>query len=287
MNTALELHDLCKNYPGFSLDNLDLSRPSGSILGLVGENGAGKSTTMKLILGQIHPDGGSVRLFGRERPWQEPALRAQLGVVMDEVGLPSYLNLEQIGRVMAGIYPNWQPERYRQLCQRFALPPKKLFSSFSRGMKMKLGLAVALSHDAKLLLLDEATSGLDPVVRDELLDLFMDFTQDEDHSILLSSHIVSDLEKVCDYVAFLHQGKLLLCEEKDRLQEDFGLLPCSLEELRALPKEGLRGWRRNAYGAQALVLRELVPAAWQSRLSPVTLEELFVLLVKSETEGND
>ena len=285
MNTALELHDLCKNYPGFSLDHLTLSLPSGSILGLVGENGAGKSTTMKLVLGQIQRDGGSVRLLGQENPEQSPALRAQLGVVLDEVGLPSYLNPKQIGRIMGGIYPNWQPERYRQLCQRFGLPDGKRFGSFSRGMKMKMGLAVALSHDAKLLLLDEATSGLDPVVRDELLDLFMDFTQDEGHSILLSSHIVSDLEKVCDYVAFLHQGKLLLCEEKDRLTEDYALLPCSLEELKDLPSEALRGWRRNSYGAQALVLREPLAASWQSRLSPVTLEELFVLLVKHETEG--
>lgn len=162
--------------------------------------------------------------------------------------------------------------------QKLALPDKKQFKEFSRGMKMKLGIAIALSHNAKLLILDEATSGLDPVVRDEVIGMFSDFTMDETHSILISSHIVSDLEKLCDYIAFLHKGKLLLCEEKDQLLAEYGLLHCTAEELNKIPEEAIKYKKENPYGAEAMVLRSAVPANFN--VSPISIEELFVFMVK-------
>ena len=187
---AIETHNLRKEYPGFVLDGLNLTLPSGTILGLIGENGAGKSTTMKLLLGMIRPDGGSFTLLGQSEPDME-----DIGVVLDEPGFPLCFNAKQLGKVMAGIYRRWDPAVYVGLLTRFRLPENKKYSDLSRGMKMKLAIAVAMSHHPKLLILDEATNGLDPIVRDEILDLFNEFTRQADHSILISSHIVSDLEK--------------------------------------------------------------------------------------------
>jgi len=175
-------------------------------------------------------------------------------------------------------FRNWDDAEYARLSEKLALPDKKPFKEFSRGMKMKLGIAIALSHHAKLLILDEATSGLDPVVRDEVVEMFSDFTRDENHSILISSHIVSDLEKLCDYIAFLHKGKLLLCEEKDQLLAEYGLVHCTTDELQSLPPDAIRYKKENAYGIEAMVLRNAVPA--DIRVSPISIEELFVFMVK-------
>lgn len=220
---ALEIHGLTKRRGDFVLRGLDLTLPAGCIMGLIGENGAGKSTTIRLILNALSRDGGAPSpVYGKDNRALTPLEREDIGAVLDEVGLPEYMTARQIGCMMAGIFTRWQPEVYRGYLRRLALPEDKPFRDFSRGMKMKLGLAAALSHQPKLLLLDEATSGLDPVVRDEILTIFADFTRDEEHAVLISSHIVSDLEKICDYIAFLHKGRLLLCEEKDRLTEAYG-----------------------------------------------------------------
>lgn len=192
---ALELKDLCKSYPGFSLDHLNLTLPSGCILGLIGENGAGKTTAIKLILDIIRKDSGIIRILGKDCSTETSIPKEEIGVVMDEVGFPECLTPTQIGLIMKDSFNNWDSSLYSQYLQTFHLPEKKEFGQFSKGMKMKLGIAVALSHHPKLLILDEATSGLDPVVRDEILDIFNDFTRDESHAILISSHIVSDLEK--------------------------------------------------------------------------------------------
>lgn len=279
---ALEIKDLTKFFPGFTLDHLSLTLPSGCILGLIGENGAGKSTTIKLILGMLQKDGGSITVLGRDSGAQCELTKEDVGVVMDEVGIPGCLTAAQTGRVMQGIYRNWDSDEFERLVRRFALPEKRQFKEYSRGMKMKLGIAVAMSHHSKLLLLDEATSGLDPVVRDEVVELFNDFTRDETHAILISSHIVSDLEKLCDYIAFLHRGKLLLCEEKDVLLSEYGLVHCTAEELHALPPEAVRYQRQSAYGAQAMVRRSALPA--HMPVSPISIEELFVFMVKGENE---
>lgn len=275
---ALEIRNLCKSYPGFRLDNLSLTLPAGCILGLVGENGAGKSTTIRLILDIVHSDSGSITVLGRDSRQSLRLTKEDLGVVLDEVGIPECLNTAQVGRIMALTFRNWDQGAYDGYLRALSIPEKKPFKDFSRGNKMKLGIAIALSHGAKLLLLDEATSGLDPVVRDQVVELLMDFTRQEDHSVLISSHIVSDLEKLCDYIAFLHRGKLLLLEEKDVLLERYGLFHGSLKELEALPEEAVLHRKVTAYSVEALVDRYAVPAALT--LSPVTIEELFVHMIK-------
>ena len=249
---ALELKDLCKSYPGFSLDHLNLTLPNGCILGLIGENGAGKTTAIKLILDIIRKDSGTIRILGKDCSTETSIPKEEIGVVMDEVGFPECLTPTQIGLIMKDSFNNWDSSLYSQYLQTFHLPEKKEFGQFSKGMKMKLGIAVALSHHPKLLILDEATSGLDPVVRDEILDIFNDFTRDESHAILISSHIVSDLEKICDYIAFLHKGKLVLYEEKDRLLKNMALS--------SVQRNSYRNWilLRLSESNRLLIIRKLL-----------------------------
>ena len=275
---ALELHGVQKTYPDFTLGPIDLELPGGTVCGLIGENGAGKSTTIKLILDMIDREAGTVKLFGQEEI--TPLAKADIGVVMGGEGIPTCLTAEQVGKVMAGIYRNWDAGVYAGFCKRFELPAKKKYNEYSTGMKMKLCLAVALSHHPKLLLLDEATSGLDPVVRDELIDLLLDFVRDKNHAILISSHIVSDLEKLCDTIAFLHKGRLLLCEDKDTLREEYALWHGTVAQLEELAPDVVVSQRVTPYGAEALVKRDGVPTG--SALTPVSIEELFVLMVKGE-----
>ena len=275
---ALEIRNLTKSFKDFRLDNLNLTLPSGCIMGLIGENGAGKSTTIKLILDIIHKDGGSIKILGEDNEKDIRLTKEDIGVVMDEVGLPECLTAKQVGKVMKHTFKNWDQDEYNHLLTKFSIPDKKQFKDFSRGMKMKLGIAIAMSHGAKLLLLDEATSGLDPVVRDEVIEMFYDFTRDENHSILISSHIVSDLEKLCDYIAFLHKGKLLLCEEKDVLLSEYGLIHCSSEELTHIEPQFIKHKKETSYGIEAMVLRDKIPA--DIKISPITIEELFLFMVK-------
>lgn len=277
---ALEIKNLTKTYPGFKLDNLNLTLPRGCIMGLIGENGAGKSTTIKLILDMIHKDGGTVTVLGRENTGDIQFIKEDTGVVMDEIGIPECLNVKQVGKVMEKTFRNWDSAEYARLLEKLSLPDNKPFKEFSRGMKMKLGIAVAMAHNSKLLILDEPTSGLDPVVRDEVVEMFSEFTRDENHSILISSHIVSDLEKLCDYVAFLHKGKLLLCEEKDQLLAEYGLIHCTAEELGKLPADAIIYKKENPYGIEAMALRSLLPSG--INVSPISIEELFVFMVKEE-----
>ena len=272
---ALEIRGLTKHFADFTLEDLNLTLPGGCILGLIGENGAGKSTTIRLILGMLHADSGTVTVLGWDSRENPVLTKQDIGVVLDEVGIPECMTPKQVGKVMANVFLHWNAETYQRLLTRFSLPENKKFKEFSKGMKMKLGLAVALSHEAKLLILDEATGGLDPVVRDEVVDMLAEFTRDETHAILISSHIVSDLEKLCDYVAFLHKGKLLLCEEKDLLLSEYGILHCKPEEL---PEEGILHKKQNAYGVEAIVRRDAVKS--ETALSPISMEELFVFMSK-------
>ena len=275
---ALEIENLTKAYDGFCLDRLNLSLPSGCILGLIGENGAGKSTTIKLILDMIHKDSGTIRIFGRENTEGLTLAKEDIGVVMDEVGIPECLNSRQIGKVMQNIFRNWDAAVFERLCAQFSLPENKVFKDFSRGMKMKTGIAIALSHGSKLLLLDEATSGLDPVARDEVVELLGEFTRDENHSILISSHIVSDLEKLCDYIAFLHKGRLLLFEEKDVLLSEYAMIHSTAQQLAELPVSAVKYRKESPYGVEAIIARNAVPHG--VAVSPVSIEELFVFMVK-------
>lgn len=275
---ALELKNVTKSFTGFRLDAINLTLPCGCVMGLVGENGAGKSTTIKLILDMLHKDGGSITVLGRDNQDDIRLTKEDVGVVMDEVGIPECLNAKQVGNVMRHTFRNWDDAEYARLLQKLSVPERKPFKEFSRGMKMKLGIAVAMSHGSKLLLLDEATSGLDPVVRDEVLEMFDDFTRDETHSILISSHIVSDLEKLCDYVAFLHQGKLMLCEEKDALLSQYAMVHCTAEQMKTLQPDAVLHKKETPYGVEAMVRRSAVPNGWS--VSPISMEELFVFMVK-------
>ena len=271
---AIEIKNVSKHYMGFSLENLNLTLPSGCIMGLVGENGAGKSTTIRLILGMSRPDAGEITVFGQPLSQE---LKEKIGVVLDEPGYPGFMNAQQIGNMLSGIFRGWEQQTYDNYLTSLRIPADKPFKDFSKGMKMKLCLAAALSHGAKLLILDEATSGLDPVMRDELLDVFNDFTRDEGNSVLISSHIVSDLEKLCDYIAFLHRGRLMLCREKDELLNEFAFVQGSREEIDVLPTIGRRDGR---FGTEAIVRRTDIPAGMKT--GTITIEDLFIFMAKEE-----
>ena len=272
---ALEIRSLQKHRKGFSLDGINLTLPAGCIMGLIGENGAGKTTTIKLMLDMIRKDGGTVRILGKDSAERS---KEDIGVVLDEVGLPTCLTACQVDKIMSKAYTQWSSDEFFAYLKRLNVPENKAFSALSRGMKMKLGIACALSHKAKLLILDEATSGLDPAVRDEVIDILLDFTRDEEHSVLISSHIVSDLEKICDYIAFLHKGRLMLCEEKDRLYEQYGIIRCDEKTLSAIEPSAVIGQRVSAFGVEAIVRRDTVPEGVS--IAPVGIEELFVFMVK-------
>ena len=271
---AIELKGLKKSFPDFTLGPVDLAVPEGTILGLIGENGAGKSTTIKLMLGLLRTDGGSITILGQDAKKLD---KNEIGVVLDEPGFPSLLNAKEIRSFLKDIYRNWDDAAWQDYMRRFELPQEKKLAEFSKGMKMKFAIAAAMSHHARLLILDEPTSGLDPVVRDEVVGILSEFTREPDHSVLLSSHIVSDLEKLCDYIAFLHKGQLLLNEEKDALYEEYGLLRCDLETLRTLDPNAIIGKKETPYGAEVILRRE---AAGNLTLSPIGIEELFVFMVK-------
>ena len=285
MKDAVVVKDVTKRYKGFTLDHVSFRVPQGSIVGFVGENGAGKSTTIRAILDLIRLDGGEVEVLGlnaRER--QDAAWREKIGAVFDTGHIPDYLTVEQINRVMGAVYRQWERDTFQNFVRRFSLPAKKKYKDFSRGMRMKLSLAVAMSHGAKLLVLDEATSGLDPIVRDEILDLFLEFIQEEDHSILISTHILSDLEKAADYIVFIHQGRVLFEEEKDRLLEDYGIVHCTPEQAERLPQELTAGRRDNRFGTDVLV-RDRRKAAAQFPelvLDPASIEDIMLYLAKKE-----
>lgn len=277
---AIEIRDLCKTYPGFYLDHLNLTLPSGCIMGLIGENGAGKSTTIKLILDIIHADSGKITILGKDNHDNLELTKEDIGVCLDDVGISQCLTPKQVGKVMKNIFKNWDSAAYETYLRELNIPENKRFKYFSRGTKMKLGIAVALSHKAKLLILDEATSGLDPVVRDEIIDMFAEFTRDESHSILISSHIVSDLEKICDYIAFLHKGKLMLCEEKDMLRERYGIIHIPNSQLANIDPSAIIGKKESEYGTEAIVLRDAAPK--NAAISPIDIEQLFIFMVKGE-----
>lgn len=280
---AIELKNVTKEFKGFKLDNISFDLPKGCILGLVGENGAGKSTTINLIMNSLKKDSGEISVMGVDNASGDFAeLKEDIGVVLDEAYFPMVINAEVVNKMMKATYTRWDEEVFFGYIHRFDLPQKKPFKEFSRGMKMKLAIAVALSHHAKLLILDEPTSGLDPFMRDEILDILYEFTREEDQSVLISSHIVSDLERICDYIAYIDQGSLKLYEEKDCLIEQYGILKCSKEELKEFDEQAVKGVRENPYGVEALVDRSKMPKDYETDMA--TLEEIIVFLSKGQEE---
>lgn len=277
---AIEIRNLRKERKGFTLENLNLTLPGGCIMGLIGENGAGKSTTIRMLLEMLRKDSGDVRFFGCDQSEYLSLHRDELGIVLDEVGINGCMKLKQVRSIMGVAFKNWDKEVFDSLVRKLNIPEDKTFSQLSRGNQMKLGLAVALSHHAKILILDEATNGLDPIVREEVMELIRDFVSDDEHAVLISSHIVSDLEKICDYIAFLHQGRLLLCEEKDRLYEDYALIRCTPQFLREMDEKAVLGSRVTPYGAEAIVHRKSIPSEMDA--CRVDIEQLFITMVKEE-----
>lgn len=224
MENTILVRDLCRRFPDFTLDHVSFRVPKGRIVGFIGENGAGKSTTINLILNELKKDGGTVEVLGRDHA--DPTVKNDVGVVFDACNFPEVFTPRDVEKVLSGVYPAWDGGAYREYLRRFALSERKRIKAFSKGMKMKLAISAALAHRPRLLILDEATAGLDPVVRDEILGLLLDFIQDEEHSVFFSSHITSDIQKIADYVVLIHQGKVVFEEEKDVLLDQYGILRC-------------------------------------------------------------
>ncbi len=282
MNNALKISGLTKTYKDFMLDHVSFAVPCGSIVGLIGENGAGKSTTINAALGLIQKESGVVSILEHESLDQD--IKEQIGVVFDGSNYPEILSPRKLNRVMKNIYQSWDEQTYISLLQQFSLPPDKRIKQFSKGMKMKLAISAALSHHSKLLILDEATSGLDPVVRDDILDMLLDFVQDEEHSILVSSHITSDLEKIADYIVFIHAGKVIFSRPKDELIEQYGILKCGAAQFDALDRSDIIAYRKLDYEWQVLISdREKLQRKYPKALIvPATIDEIMLLYVKGE-----
>lgn len=279
MENAIEFQGVTKSLGDFKLGPLNFTVPRGCIVGYIGENGAGKSTTIKLILGLMRPDQGEIKVFGTPVHEIQPEQKQDIAYVFDDLFLPGTMNLKHVERFHSLLYGTaWEEETFKRLVTTFQLPEKKLVKDFSRGMKMQLGLAVALSHGAKLLLLDEATSGLDPVIRDDVLDILLEYLQEEDHTIFISSHILSDLEKVADYIAFIHEGQLLFIENKDDLVEEYGIASLTEDQVQSLDPRAIVGLRRHRFGIEALVKKDLMPR--DIGLDKVTIEDIMVFTIK-------
>ena len=289
MDTILSLQNVTRSFSGFTLWPVDLQVPGGAILGLIGENGAGKTTTLRLILGALRRDGGKVTVFGRDLDREAPHIREDVGVVFDECCFHESMTPKNINTIFKGIYQNWNSSDFQRYCQILQLPMKKKIKEFSRGMKMKLSIAAAISHRPKLLLLDEATSGLDPVVRDDVLELLHEFVSDEEHSVLFSSHITEDLEKIADYVAYLHRGSLQFVRSKDELLYEYGVVKCGKSEFEKMDKSDFTAWRENAFEVQALTEnREAIRRKYPGCvIDQAGLEEIMLLYSKGSVKrGN-
>ena len=282
MNDALIISGLTKTYKDFMLNGVSFSVPCGSIVGLIGENGAGKSTTINAVLGLIQKEAGSICVLGKEQPDNE--IKEQIGVVFDGNNYPEIFSTRKLNRVMKDIYYSWEEHTFLNLLKKFSLPTDKPIKQFSKGMKMKLAIAVALSHNSKLLILDEATSGLDPVIRDDILDILLDFAQDETHSILISSHITTDLEKIADYIVFIHEGQVVFSKPKDELIERYGIIKCGAAQFEALDKLDIIAYRKMDYEWQVLVtdrvaMKKKYPKAL---IDSASIDEIMLLYVKGE-----
>lgn len=280
MNNAIEIKNLCKNYPSFNLKNINITLPKGYIMGFIGANGAGKSTTISALLGLINTDGGVCLIDGKEMKNMNKAEKAQVGVVLDECNFPETLNWKQVDKFMKKIYSTWDSEKFAADCARWGLPEKTVISKYSKGMKMKLSIAAAMCHGAKLLIMDEATSGLDPVVRSEILDILMDFVQDEQHSVLISSHIISDLEKICDYITFIKNGEIIFTQEKYALTEKYGILRCTNADFENINKSAVIAFSQNSFGTDALVLKDEISGDYI--IDKANVEDIMLYYMKED-----
>lgn len=283
MDNILEVRNLTKQYADFTLDHVSFSIPKGTIMGLIGENGAGKSTTINAILDLIHKDDGTVTFWGQELS-SAKQLKEDIGVVFDGINFYETLTAAKVGKISQTAYKQWDDRLYREYLNRFQLPTDKEIKTFSKGMKMKLCIAVALSHRPKLLILDEATSGLDPVMRDDILDIFLEFVQDEGHSIMISSHITTDLEKVADTITFIHQGKVLFCKAKDELLYHYGIIRCGAAIFDEIDKSEILAYRKEDYQWNVLVAdKEKARRRYKNAVvDDAAIDDILLLYVKGE-----
>ena len=286
MENILELQQICKSFQksNFILAKLSFSLPYGAILGFVGENGAGKTTTIGCILNTVRKDSGMVKLFGKEMRDIDTDIREKIGVVYDGDNFPGFWTAKQLSQVMEGIYTQWDNALFQKYLEDFHLPVKQKIKNYSRGMTMKLAIAVALSHHPQLLILDEATSGLDPIMRDEMLDVFLEFVQEESYSILLSSHITSDLEKVADYITFIHNGKLIMTASKNDLVYNYAVMRCKESQFLALDPSDIIAYRKRDFQIDVLVAngKEAQRKYKGAVVDHVSVDEIMLLLVKGE-----
>lgn len=284
MENIIEVRNLVKKYDDFKLGSLDLNIPSGSIIGLIGENGAGKTTLIKCILNIINRDEGSIKVFGKDNKEYEGDIKEDIGIVLDNIFFPEIIQVKDIDTIMKGIYKNWNSEVFNKYLQDFELPKKAIIKNLSKGMRKKLEIITAISHSPKLLILDEPTSGLDPVVRSEVLEIFMDFIQDEEHSILLSTHITSDLEHIADKIVFIDKGNIVLDKTRDELLENYGILKCDKDYFDKIDKKDIIAYKKNKYDCEILInnKNEIVKKYSECIIDKITLEELMVLIIKGE-----
>lgn len=282
MNSALTVSGLTKRYEGFTLADISFEVPQGTITGLIGENGAGKSTTLHSILGLVHRDGGEISILGAPAEGLQPEARENIGVDFDGTNFSEELTPKRLNKVLKGVYSSWDEGYFLALLNKLSLPVSKKIKSFSKGMKAKLSIAAAFAHHPKLLILDEATSGLDPVMRDDMLDMFLEFVQDEENSILLSSHITSDLEKVADHIIFLHEGRLIFSKPKDELLENYGIVKCGAAQFEAIDRQDIITCRKQEYEWQVLVSdRNSAQKRYPNAMViPASIDEIMLLYVR-------
>ena len=281
---AVEIRGVTKKYDGFTLNNISFNVPKGSIMGFIGQNGAGKTTTIRSILNIISIDSGEIKIFGMDHVKDEAAIKERIAVVFDELPFHDTFTAQNMAKIFKGIYKNWSDEIYQNYLDRLQLPQKKKIGNFSKGMKMKLQIACALSHNAELLVMDEATTGLDPVVRSEILDIFLEYLQDDGHSILMSSHITSDLEKIADNVTFINRGEILISGYKDKILEDHGLLKCSKRNYKDVDPDDFVSARLNDFGAEILISdkKAMLKKYSGAVIDPVTLDEIMLYYVNRD-----
>lgn len=279
---ALEMKNVCKKYDSFALKNINLTLPRGTVVGLIGENGAGKTTLIKLLLNLVHKDSGSIKVLGCDDIANNRSVYEKIGNMWGDDYLPSELNLIKIENIMKSIFPNWDSVKFFRLTDRFHLDKNQKFGEFSKGMLVKATIAITLSHQTELLILDEPTSGLDPIIREEILDMLLDYLQDENHSILISSHITSDIEKIADFIAFLKNGEIVLFEAKDKLIYEYGLIKCRSVEASAIDKEDYICSNHSENGSSFLVSdKNMARDKYKNFIvDDVNLEQILIILNK-------
>lgn len=285
MKNVIEIRNLKKKYDSnFELGEINLDIPSGYIIGLIGENGAGKTTLIKSILSIINIDSGTIKIFNKDNKKYERLIKEDIGVVLDDTFFPDILNANHINSIMKDIYKNWDEELFYKYLDNFKLPSDKKIKDLSKGMRKKLEIATSLAHHPKLLILDESTSGLDPVVRDDILDIFLNFIKDEDHTILLSTHITSDLEHIADEIIFIDNGKVILNDTLDDLLNNYGVLKSDIDSFNKISMEDIISYKKNKYNYEVLISdRNKIKKKYREFVvDKITLDELMVLILKGE-----